>query len=51
MKNKDLKDLKEKIQHLFGEYKPDICMESENLRPGWRVCIYKFRNPMKNDFS
>ena len=30
-----------KIQHLLGEYEPNMCMESENLEPGWRVRGWK----------
>ena len=33
-----------KIQHLFRECKPNMCLESENLKPGWRVIVWKLWN-------
>ena len=32
-------DFKKRSQHLLGECKPYICMESENLQPAWRVIV------------
>ena len=33
--------LLKKIQDEIGECRPNMCMESENLKPGWRVRVWK----------